>query len=224
MSSSILFKSSIVKKVWMALTGLFLILFLLVHLAGNLQLIMGTKEDFNLYTEFMTTFPLIKITSYVLYLGIVVHVVDGILLARENRKARPTKYVKENGKANSSWASRSMALLGIITLLFLIVHMRSFWFEMKSGGLPIDPETGLKDMWTITVSAFKQWWYTAFYVICMIFLGFHLSHGFQSAFQTLGLNHPKYTPIIKKVGLFYAWVVAGLFAAIPVYVFLFTEL
>jgi len=223
MSSSVLFKSSLAKKYWMSLTGLFLILFLVVHLAGNLQLIFGDQQAFNEYTEFMVTFPLIKITSYLLYASILLHVIDGFLLARQNRAARPVKYAKNNASANSSWASRSMALLGTITLIFLIIHMKSFWFEMKFGTMPVD-ENGLKDMWTITVSAFQQWWYTAFYVLAMIFLGFHLSHGFQSAFQTLGINHPKYTPAIKMIGAIYSIIIPALFAIIPIYVYFAIEI
>jgi succinate dehydrogenase / fumarate reductase cytochrome b subunit len=214
-----LFGSSLARKYWMALTGLFLCLFLVVHLAGNLQLIWGTQEGFNEYSKFMTSFPLIKITSYLLYASIVLHAVDGIILVRQNRSARPVQYAMNNAGANSSWASRSMALLGIITLVFLVIHMKSFWFEMHFGNLEADAN-GNKDLYTITIAAFKQLWYTALYVICMIALGFHLSHGFQSAFQTMGWNHPSYMPLIKKVGMLFAIAVPGLFAIIPVWIFL----
>jgi succinate dehydrogenase / fumarate reductase cytochrome b subunit len=220
-SSKGLFGSSLARKYWMALSGLFLILFLVGHLLGNLQLFKTGEEGrlaFNAYGHFMTTFPLVKILSYLTYLSILLHAIDGIVLARQNKAARPISYAKENAKANASWASRSMALLGLITLFFIIVHMKSFWYEMHFGVIGNDT-AGNKDLWTITVSAFEQWWYTAFYVVAMISLGFHLSHGAQSAFQTLGLNHPKYTPMIKKVMGALAWGITLLFACIPVYLY-----
>lgn len=217
-----LFGSSLARKYWMALTGLFLCVFLVTHLAGNLQLIWGTPEAFNEYAKFMTSFPLVKIVSYVLYASIILHAVDGIVLARQNAAARPVKYARNNAGVNSTWASRSMALLGIITLLFIIIHMKSFWFEMHFGELSMDAN-GNKDLYTITVAAFQQWWYVTLYVVCMIALAFHLSHGFQSAFQSMGWNHPKYTPMVKKVGTFFAIVVPALFALIPVYLLLATH-
>lgn len=220
MSSRVgLINSSIGRKLWMSLTGLFLCLFLVIHLAGNLQLIWGTAEAFNEYSAFMTSFPLIKITSYVLYASILLHAIDGIIIARQNQAARPVQYKHNKPGANSSWASRSMALLGVITLVFLIIHMRSFWYEMHWGDIPMDANNN-KDLYTVTVSAFQEWWYTLFYVICMIALAFHLSHGFQSAFQTLGLNHPRYTKIVKAVGSAFAVIVPFAFAIIPVWIFL----
>lgn len=220
-----LFGSSLARKYWMALTGLFLITFLIVHLAGNLQLILGgddVKDSFNLYSKFMTTFPLIKIVSYLLYASIVLHAVDGIVLARQNAAARPTKYVKNNAGANSGWSSRNMALLGLITLIFIIIHMKSFWYEMHFGSLEtymIDGDE-VKDLYSITVAAFEQLWYTILYVVAMAALGFHLWHGFQSAFQTMGWNHPQYTPIVKGVGKALSVIVCGLFAIIPIVIYL----
>lgn len=218
-----LISSSIGKKYWMALTGLFLCLFLVGHLAGNLQLIFGTQEDFNGYAKFMTSNPAVKLLSYLTYFSILFHAVDGIILARQNRAARPVKYVKENAAANASWASRSMALLGIVTLVFIIIHMKSFWFEMHWGEIGNDSE-GQRDLWTVTVTAFKQLWYVAFYVVAMVALGFHLSHGFQSAFQSLGLRYGKYKDGMIKAGTWFSILVCGLFAIIPVYIFLFIEL
>lgn len=221
-----LFGSSLARKYWMALTGLFLITFLIVHLAGNLQLLStgdDVKDSFNLYSKFMTTFPVIKVVSYLLYASIILHAVDGIVLARQNVAARPTKYVKNNASANAGWASRNMALLGIITLIFIIIHMKSFWYEMHFGtkiqSYDIDGES-VKDLYTLTVAAFGQLWYVALYVIAMIALGFHLWHGFQSAFQTMGWNHPQYTPIVKGVGKAFAVIACGLFALIPIVIYL----
>ncbi len=214
-----LINSSIGRKLWMSLTGLFLCLFLVVHLAGNLQLLWGSQEGFNEYSTFMTTFPLIQISSYLLYASILLHAVDGLMLARANSAARPVKYKHNKPGENSSWSSRSMALLGVITLVFLIIHMRSFWFEMHWGDIGVDA-SGNKDLYTVTVTAFEQWWYSLLYVVAMAALALHLSHGFQSSFQTLGLSHPKYTPIIKTVGTVFSVIVPLLFAAIPVWLYL----
>jgi succinate dehydrogenase / fumarate reductase cytochrome b subunit len=226
-ATAVFFKSSLVRKYWMALTGLFLCLFLLGHLAGNLQLIFIPGQEgllqFNIYAKFMTSNPAVKLLSYITYLSILLHVVDGIILTRYNKSSRPVKYAYNNPGANSGWASRSMALLGIFTLLFLIIHLKSFWFEMHFGNLPYD-SNGNKDLYTITIVAFKNWWYTAIYVVAMILLALHLSHGFQSAFQSLGINHSRYTPLIKTIGLGFAVLIPALFALIPIYIFLFINI
>lgn len=130
MAKSALLKSSIAKKYWMSFTGLFLCLFLAGHLAGNLQLIFGTPLQFNEYALFMTTNPAVKLLSYVTYISILFHAVDGILLTVQNRKARPIGYVKENAAANSSFASRNMAILGTFILVFIVTHMNNFWAKM----------------------------------------------------------------------------------------------
>ncbi|NCF57530.1 MAG: succinate dehydrogenase [Bacteroidetes bacterium] len=217
-----LFGSSLARKYWMALTGLFLSSFLIIHLIGNLPILFGDQEAFNLYAAFMTSFPPIKAVSYLLYGSILLHAIDGIFLMRQNKVARPEAYVSYNGKANATWASRNMGLLGIFTLLFLIIHMRSFWYEMHFGHVPTMDIEGaqVKDLYTMTIEAFHQLWYVILYVVCMIMLGFHLSHGMSSAFQTLGLNHPKYTPAIEKAGRYFAWIMALGFAIIPAYVYL----
>lgn len=223
--SSFSLKTSLVKKYWMALTGLFLCSFLVVHLIGNLQLFpfMGGQEAFNTYAKFMTTNPLIKISSYLLYFSILFHAFDGFLLAIQNRKARPVKYARSKASQNSSWASRNMALLGTIVLVFIVTHMQNFWYKMKFGTVAED-QWGNKDLWSVVYEYFQDpqlgWLFTLLYVIAMGAVGYHLLHGFQSAFQTMGLNHPRYTPIIKKSGAAFAILVPALFAVIPIYIFL----
>jgi succinate dehydrogenase / fumarate reductase cytochrome b subunit len=138
MSKNGLLKSSLAKKYLMALTGLFLCLFLVGHLLGNLQLFATGPEGaekFNLYAKFMTTNPLIKVMSYLTYACIILHVIDGFVLTIQNRKARPVKYVVEKGSENSSWASRNMAVLGTILLVFIVTHMQHFWYVMHFGGI-----------------------------------------------------------------------------------------
>ncbi len=130
MAKSALFKSSLVKKYWMALTGLFLCLFLIGHLAGNLQLIFSDADHFNQYALFMTTNPAVKVLSYLTYISILVHAIDGFLLTYQNRKARPVGYAMEKQQANTKWSSRNMAILGTLILIFIVTHMVSFWGRM----------------------------------------------------------------------------------------------
>ena len=218
-----LFKSSLGRKYLMALSGLFLCTFLIVHCIGNLQLF---KDDggqaFNEYTYFMTHNPLIKFVSYVNYILILLHVIDGFSLVMANKKARPQAYKNVNQSKSSTWSSRNMGILGTLILIFLVVHMRTFWFEMKFGTMPLIKYDGsdidYKDMYTIVAEAFSQAWYVALYVICMFALAFHLFHGFQSAFQTFGINHHRYTPVIKAIGVgVFAIIIPALFAAMPLF-------
>jgi succinate dehydrogenase / fumarate reductase cytochrome b subunit len=266
MAKSALIKSSIAKKYWMALTGLFLCLFLVGHLVGNLQLIFGDALKFNQYAYFMTTNPVVKILSYVTYFSILFHAIDGIMLTIQNKKARPIAYAKTNPAANSGFASRNMAVLGTLILVFIVTHMVNFWAKMHfdekmplqttlievqpgmpqeyfvtltGGYLPttgveiknktefFDPTAkvkiaeGYKDLHKITFAFFKNPQYgllaTLLYVVAMGVLAFHLFHGFQSAFQSLGVNN-KFTPAIKSFGKLFAIIVPLLFAIIPIYI------
>ncbi|CAM3467568.1 Succinate dehydrogenase (Or fumarate reductase) cytochrome b subunit, b558 family [Flavobacterium longum] len=280
MAKSALLKSSLAKKYWMALTGLFLCLFLLGHLAGNLQLIFSDADHFNQYALFMTSNPAVKALSYLTYFSILFHAVDGIMLAYQNAKARPVRYAKEKPETNTKWASRNMAVLGTLILIFIVTHMVNFWARMHFDknmplqklaieremmpGMPkitqefyittgvgqdrylpvqtvdgknvvlegttfytltpkkIKIAEGYKDLYKITIDFFKDAKYgllfTILYVVSMIVLAFHLNHGFASAFQSMGWNHPKYNGMIKSFGTFFSIVVPLLFAAIPLYI------
>ena len=230
MSNNGLLKSSLAKKYLMALTGLFLCLFLVGHLLGNLQLFAAGAEGaekFNLYAKFMTTNPLIKVMSYLTYACILFHVIDGFVLTIQNRKARPVKYVVEKGSANSSWSSRNMAVLGTILLVFIVTHMQHFWYVMHFGGIDqviIDGES-VKDLHTVVMRFFNPALNSSslimvgLYVFAMAAMGYHLQHGFSSAFQSMGLNHAKYTPLINKLGLAFCILVPLAFASIPVYLY-----
>ena len=311
MSNSVLFKSSIAKKYFMALTGLFLCTFLVGHLLGNLQLIFKTGEEgrraFNEYAYFMGHNLFIQVLSYTTYIALIVHAVDGIMLTIQNKKARPVKYAYNNPKANSGTASRNMAILGTLILVFLATHMANFWWKAKiTEEIPlhvktieksyqqqnpmtgqvtniryqinhllttkgeyipisvkdlehdtyVNPQTGesvqgndtcfvkikdgfhvydkntnlnigeaYKDLHTVVMTFFSKENSNAlfgviFYVISMIVLGYHLWHGFASAFQSLGLNHPLYMPIIKKIGMAFSIVVPFLFAIIPIIIYM----
>ena len=276
MAKSALLKSSLAKKYWMALTGLFLCLFLAGHLAGNLQLIFSDALHFNQYALFMTTNPAVKLLSYLTYISILFHAIDGIVLTVQNRAARPIPYVKENAAASSPWASRNMAVLGTIILVFIVTHMVNFWAKMHfdekmplqtisietqgqkqdfylttdagylpvsqvaPGGLEIKNRTefydttanvkvkeGYKDLYKITIAFFQDaktgLIATLLYVLAMLALAFHLWHGFASAFQTMGVNSPKYSPIIKGFGKGFAIIVPLLFAIIPIYIHFFLK-
>ncbi|MGB3851030.1 MAG: succinate dehydrogenase cytochrome b subunit [Tunicatimonas sp.] len=215
--------STIGRKVVMSLTGLFLITFLVVHVSGNMLMFNGDDgEAFNLYAQFMTTNPLIKMASYILYTGILVHVFYALYLSAYNKDARPVGYAVAHSEQNSTWKSRNMGILGTIVLIFLVIHLRSFWYEMKFGDVPVVNYAGVevRDLYSIMEAAFSQWWYVLLYVLAMVGLGYHLAHGFWSAFQTLGLQHKKYSPLIKNAGYAFAIVVPLLFAAMPIYIYI----
>lgn len=211
--------STLGRKLLMALTGLFLILFLVVHLAGNLQLLIPDQgQSFNIYAATMANNPLIRVVSIANFAFILIHVIYSIVLSQHNKKARPVAYAVSKASTNSVWASRNMGILGTVILIFLLVHLKGFWYEFKFGVVPTTSYDGVeyKDVFAIISEAYSHIGYVVFYVISMGFLAFHLSHGFASAFQTLGLNHVKYSPLIKKVGLGFSILVPVLFALIPV--------
>lgn len=207
----------------MALTGIFLILFLAVHLAGNLQLL---KDDggkaFNIYAHFMGHNPLVQFISKGNFAFILLHIIWGAMLTIKNRQARgPEGYANTNKK--SAWASRNMGILGTLILIFLVVHIRHFYAEAHFGSLPTQVYDGaeVQDLYTQVSYWFSKDWYVALYVFCMIALGFHLWHGFASAFQSLGLKHLKYNGLINFVGKSFAVVVPALFAWIPIAMYFF---
>ncbi len=210
----------------MAATGLFLCLFLVGHLMGNLQLFIGGEEgqlQFNAYAHFMTSNPIVKLLSYVTYASIVFHAIDGLILTIRNKKSRPVKYAYERADKNSIWSSRNMGILGTVILVFIITHMTNFWGVMHFGAIGVDA-AGNKDLHTVVMAFFQDEKIgliaTILYVVSMAALSFHLIHGFSSAFQSVGANHPKYNASIRYVGIAFAIVVPVLFAAMPVYIYL----
>lgn len=217
--------SSIGKKLVMSLTGLFLIIFLLIHLTGNLQLLLDDGgRQFNIYAKFMTTNPFIKVTSYGLYAFILIHAVQGILLWTNNRSAKGGGYAVNNTRATNTVAgvAKNMGWLGIIIFVFLLIHLYQFWLQMKLGTIPMVEYDGeqVKNLYAPVMSAFTNVGFVVFYVLSMIVIAFHLWHGFQSSFQTLGLNHKKYTPFIQFLGKAYSILIPLGFAAIPILFFL----
>ena len=214
---------SIGKKLLMALTGLFLILFLTVHLAGNLQLLLGDEgESFNIYAHAMATNPFIKVVSYGNFLFIFLHVVYSILLTRKNRSARSVGYEVSTQDSKSSWASKNMGILGTILMIFIVAHLKGFWFEFKFGSVPTVIYDGMEylNVYSTVSFAYTNIFIVIFYVVSMAFLAFHLSHGFASAFQTLGLNHKKYSPIVNTVGKVFSILIPALYALIPIMMYM----
>ena len=217
MSNTVVRYASITKKITMSIIGLFLAVFLVVHLSINLLLLMGDEgEAFSAAAEFMGTNILILIFEKVLFAAFILHIILGIFLWWYNLKARPVKYVKANDSKTSP-GSKFMIHTGIIVLIFLVLHFMHFYF-IKIGlveGPMLDD--GHPDFYTTAKLLFENILYSAIYIISFIGLGIHMNHAFQSAFQSLGLEHSKYTGIIKGVSTVYAVVIALGFSIIPIY-------
>lgn len=234
--------STLGRKLSMAITGLFLVSFLLVHVAGNIQLFYNDGGyAFNVYTKFMTTNPIIRVMEIVLVAGFVVHIYTAWALTQMNKNARPQKYAFElKPTKDVSWFSRNMGLSGTIVLIFLVVHLQNFWYTYKFGEMkyhvynevshelihqgvdkdftPQQGEVVLKDMFGVVATTFKDIPAIAvLYIVAMVLLAFHLNHGFQSAFRTLGIDHKKYNPLINSLGGIVSYVIPALFALMPLY-------
>jgi len=208
--------SSISKKFVMALAGLFLLLFLPVHLVINLLLLKSDPEPFNKAASFMATFPLIKVMEIVLMGTILIHITWGIMLQIQNWFARPVGYAS-GSKSETSFFSRFMIWTGASILIFLILHFFNFYF-IKLGLVEGNPE----DFYSVAHNLFRIPAYNYIYLTCFALLGFHLFHAFSSAFQTLGLNHRIWTPVVKVVALIYSIVIPLSFAFISISLWLFS--
>jgi len=209
-----LFGSSLVKKYWMALTGLFLITFLVVHCAVNAAIFYNDGgETFSKLAHFMGTNIIIRTVEIFLVLGFIIHIVDGLMLYFQNRKARPVKYAYEKASASSNWYSRQMALLGTLLLLFLIMHTSDFWIPNRAHQFTHGDEL---DLFAMMKSRFQELWVVILYVLGCFSLFWHLLHGFKSAFQSLGFNYSKYSSTIAFAGDTFSVVVPTVFAAMPV--------
>ena len=217
-NSSSMFKSSLGKKLVMGITGLFLISFLMVHcFLNSLIFINDGGETFNLGAEFMAKNWLIRAMEIVLFGGLLWHIIQAAILTRENKKARPVAYAASNPSANSKWYSRSMGLLGTILLIFLIIHLRHFWVVSRFTD---EITSGRETLFNEMKEVFSQLWVVILYCLAMVSLGYHLLHGFKSAFQTLGWNHVKYNSMIEKTGMIISIVLPVLFAAMPIAIYM----
>lgn len=219
-----IFKFSVGKKLLMSLAGLFLIVFLVLHLGINLLLLFeGNEEAFNKAAHFMATNPVIKVFEVVLFGGFLLHMIFGVVVSIQNMIARPVGYSVKN-HSQKSFFSKYMFHTAVVVTIFLVLHIFDFYVKAKFieggvGEVVYDGEA-YHDLATLVVTRFQIWWVVVVYVIALLGLAFHLHHGFQSAFQTIGLNHKVYTPIVKAIGVIYAIVVPLGFMAIPVVVYL----
>lgn len=207
------YNSSIGKKIFMSLTGLFLCTFLLEHLVGNMLLFKG-EEVFNAYSEFMVSNPVIRAIEILLFLFLLLHPFVGLVVWMQNRRARPQKYAVYKLNENAPLASRITMVTGSIVLVFLVVHLRTFFIPLRFA----DPKpSGFQLM----VDAFASPLYSGFYIVALVFLAYHLRHGFQAAFQTLGLRTKKYTGLLDVLALIFWFVIPLGFAIMPIYFYFF---
>ena len=205
----------------MALTGLFLAFFLIIHLLGNLQLILPddiARTQFNNYSKLISSLSIIKLVSYVLYASILYHAFDALWITIVNWRANDKSYNTDNRAEVSGWISRNMGFLGSLILIFLVIHFKDYWFVYKFGTLPTDSE-GNKDLYQIIVDSFSVLWYVILYVIAILALGLHLIHGVSSAFRTLGVYHPKFIKWIKYIGYAFSIAITTGFVIIPIIIY-----
>jgi succinate dehydrogenase / fumarate reductase cytochrome b subunit len=209
------YSSSIGKKVVMSLSGLFLIIFLIEHLIGNLLLYANDNGHmYEAYGEFLVSNPLIRFIEIFLFLGMIGHAFLGTILWWRNRQARPEKYDTYRLQDNSPLASRTTIISGSVIFIFLVVHLRTFFVPARFAAEKVST-------YHLILQAFANPWYDLFYLVALLLLGYHLRHGFQSAFQTLGLRGKKYTPFLDALA-FIVWFLIPLgFATIPVFFYFF---
>ncbi|MFK5957572.1 MAG: succinate dehydrogenase, partial [Lutibacter sp.] len=203
-------------------TGLFIIFFLIIHLIGNLILIIpnsffpiefwnnvaNTHDMYNAYSHFLVHFWPVTIVAYILYAAIIIHVIDALLITIQNNKSSGEKYVVTD-TSTSSWYSRNMGVLGTIIGVFIVIHMAQFWLQYKI--LKVE-----HDLYDLVLITFKTWWYVLIYEIGIIALGFHLVHGIESAHRSLGVYPKKIMNIIKYIAVCFSLVMAVLYAIIPI--------
>ena len=211
------FTSSVGRKFVMGLTGLFLISFLIVHVSINATIFLNDSgATFNAAADFMSHNIVIRIMEVGLFAGIILHIVQAIMLTFQNNAARPQKYAYNNPSANSKWYSRSMGLLGTLILMFLVLHLYHFWWPTKVAVFTHQEHNTFQNI----VMIFQELWVVVIYVLGVISLGYHLLHGFQSSFQTMGWNHKKWTPVVKTVGVWFSIIVPIIFALMPISIYL----
>jgi succinate dehydrogenase / fumarate reductase, cytochrome b subunit len=216
MASRVL-SSSIGSKLLIALTGLGLFIFLVGHLAGNLLFIVGPAA-FNEYSHKLITNPLVYLAEAGLIVIFLLHIYKTVRLYTGAKTARPVGYARKEwarGPSRKSWSSTTMIFTGLITFGFVILHLRAFKFGAWYQG-----EGGMRDLYRLQLEIFSNPAYVAFYCVAMVTIGFHLWHGISSAAQSLGVDHPKYTPRILWLGRILTVLIAGGFFILPIYTFL----
>ena len=205
-------ESSVGKKLMMAVTGIVFMLFLCAHLIGNLT-IYGGKDAFNGYAAHLHALgPLVTAAELGLLLFAVIHIATGAVLYYENLKARPERYKVNKCGGGRTIGSATMPYTGFLVLLFVIFHLLNFHFVDKTD----------TTIFQIVSDAFKSPVYVLIYVVAMVIVALHVSHGLWSAFQSLGANHPKYMPAIMTVSIAISVIFGIGFGFLPVYISLFS--
>ena len=202
----------------MALTGIFLVVFLVVHCYVNANIFFANaEENFNRAAHFMGTNMLIRITEIGLFAGFILHIVQGYKLELQNMGSRKTRYAVRAGNKTSKWYSMSMAILGTLILLFLIIHLANFWVPSRFGGLEEVYYDGEKfhNLYLEMKNIFAAPWVVIVYVLGCISLSWHLLHGVQSAAQTLGWTNKNFFPVIKNIGIVFSILIPLIFALMP---------
>lgn len=209
----------------MAISGLFISFFLVIHLIGNLILIIpdsffpiefwgnvqNVHDMYNAYSHFLVHFWPVSVIAWILYAFIIIHVIDAIFITIQNRKSKGEKYVVNDG-SSSKWYTRNMGILGSILAIFIVIHMAQFWLKYKV--LEIED-----DLYNLVVATFKVGWFVILYVISIIALGFHLIHGIESAHTSLGLHQKKLVKFIKVFALWFSVIMTVLYAIIPIIIY-----
>lgn len=224
MKWSEVFNSSVGKKLVMALTGLFLISFLIVHAGINACIwAMDGGEMFNKAAHFMGATVVIRIMEIGLFIGFLIHIFQGLSLELQNRSKRKVGYAVELGNKGSKWYSRSMGLLGTILLIFLIIHWKHFWVPSRFTGVEeVTLSNGVTthNMFALMQATFSELWVVIVYVLACVSLCWHLIHGFQSAFRTMGVHNDRYLSLLNSVGIGYSVIISLAFAMMPVTMYL----
>ena len=209
----------------MAISGLFISFFLVIHLIGNLILIIpdsffpiefwnnvaNVHDMYNAYSHFLVHFWPVSVIAWVLYACIIIHIVDAIIITNQNRKSKGDTYVVTD-KTSSTWYSRNMGILGTILAGFIIIHMAQFWLKYKV--LEVE-----EDLYNLVVATFKVGWFVILYVVSIIAMGFHLIHGIESAHTSLGLYQKRLVKIVKVFALWFSIIMTILYAIIPIIIY-----
>lgn len=212
-------QSTIGRKFLMALSAMFLLVFLLIHLSVNLLSIFS-EDAFNTASHFMGYNPLIQfVMQPVLVAGVIFHFVMGFVLEMKNKNARPVKYAVANNSGNSSWSSRNMIISGAVILAFLGLHMYDFWMHEMNYKYVEALSINETRYWEELHAKFADLWRVVFYAVSFVLLGLHLSHGFQSSFQSIGARHPKYLKCVNTLGTWYSILIPLGFIVVAVFHF-----
>jgi succinate dehydrogenase / fumarate reductase cytochrome b subunit len=220
MKWSELFTSSVGKKFVMGFTGIFLILFLVVHVSVNACMwAMDGGQMFNLAANFLGATVVPRVLEIGLFIGFLLHIIQGYVLELQNRRKRSIGYQVPMGNKGSKWYSRYMGWLGTFVLLFLIIHLKNFWIPSRFGDMPevtYPPGVTVHDLYSLMRDTFSNVWYVVLYLVGCLALAYHLMHGFQSAFRSLGLHNGRYLRLVNGVGIAFAIIVPLAFAMMPV--------